>query len=245
MLSIDSKFYFPDQFPMGEISLNVSNLDKMPNLTWHWENDREIFRLILLANALYNHFGEKPAVLIPYLPYSRQDGVRSPGDPNSLKVFLDTIKPHFSKISSWDIHNPDAAPGVENISTAKTAVHLAKTHHYDYLVCPDEGAKKRFAGIEYPTLFCSKKRDTKTGKLSQFEYLGEPVSGRLLIYDDICDGGGTFLGIRKLFPNNEMGLFVTHGGFTKSVKLLTDVFDLVFATNSFSTCSGVTYVDIL
>ena len=49
-----------------------------------------------------------------------------------------------------------------------------------------------------------------------------------LIIDDLCDGGGTFLGIRSQIQPKYSTLIITHGIFSKGTKVLTDVFDAVY-----------------
>ena len=56
----------------------------------------------------------------------------------------------------------------------------------------------------------------------------------VLILDDICDGGGTFMlagkELLKYKPNN-LGLCITHGIFSKGVDTLKEVFDEIYAYN--------------
>lgn len=85
------------------------------------------------------------------------------------------------------------------------------------LFYPDEGAMKRYSGmINKPYCFGVKNRDWETGKILSLSVLGQPeeIYGRdVLIVDDICSRGGTFLhSARKL---KEIGakniyLYVTH-----------------------------------
>jgi hypothetical protein len=52
-----------------------------------------------------------------------------------------------------------------------------------------------------------------------------------VIVDDICDGGGTFLGLAARLGEQDAGLLtlcVTHGLFTKGVMPLLDVFDRIY-----------------
>lgn len=115
------------------------------------------------------------------------------------------------------------------------------------VLLPDEGAQARYQLpkeipgysrniVNIKTLFCSKVRDPETGKLSgftipeayEFEYRD------CLIVDDICDGGGTFLGIaEKLAPLNlETSMYVTHGIFSKGFINLAKSFKRIYTTNS-------------
>ena len=59
-----------------------------------------------------------------------------------------------------------------------------------------------------------------------------------VIFDDICDGGRTFIEISKAikekFPDNKVFLCVTHGIFSNSFLELSSYFENVYSTNSFS-----------
>jgi ribose-phosphate pyrophosphokinase len=103
---------------------------------------------------------------------------------------------------------------------------------------------------------CAKVRDPETGKLAGFcketfrdnngtRYYGtedaiiEPAIGaakpEYVIVDDICDGGGTFIGIREsLFkPEDKVHLWTTHGIYSKGLWPLLKCFSTVGSTDSF------------
>lgn len=57
----------------------------------------------------------------------------------------------------------------------------------------------------------------------------------ILVVDDLCDGGGTFVGIaqkiRKYCPDRELNIFVTHMVNHKGIENLSKNFDHVYFTN--------------
>ena len=68
-------------------------------------------------------------------------------------------------------------------------------------------------------------------------YSNDLKGATCVIVDDICDGGGTFLGLAtelKAKNAGELILIVTHGIFSKGLESLTSVFDKIYSTNSFS-----------
>lgn len=80
------------------------------------------------------------------------------------------------------------------------------------LVLPDAGAKERYESVMYlgfpsDTIFCSKVRDVKTGKILriQVDNPAQVPDGSMLIVDDLCECGGTFAGvaaaIREINPD--------------------------------------------
>ena len=94
---------------------------------------------------------------------------------------------------------------------------------------------------------CTKVRELGTNKLSGFEILdlnkwksknsGYPI----LVVDDLCDGGGTFIGIseklRKELRPSELSLFVTHAIQKQGIEKVAKCYDKVFITNSYKNWS--------
>ena len=82
----------------------------------------------------------------------------------------------------------------------------------------------------------SKRRDVATGKLSGFAVDLPEGEGNYLVVDDICDGGGTFMGLADAAHASEyratLDLFVTHGVFSKGVGPLQTRYRTVYTTNS-------------
>lgn len=121
------------------------------------------------------------------------------------------------------------------------------------LVAPDAGAIKKtekiarelgFRGVVY----ADKVRDTSTGKILRTELtrliiggdtckLDDMAGAKLLVVDDICDGGRTFTELATCLKEHnpsELGLFVTHGLFTKGVEVLfASGYTKVYTTNSY------------
>jgi ribose-phosphate pyrophosphokinase len=109
------------------------------------------------------------------------------------------------------------------------------------LISPDGGALKKIYKVSealngMEVVECSKSRDVKTGRLSGFKVYADDLQGRsCILVDDICDGGGTFIGLAKELKAKNAGalyLAVSHGVFSKGTDLLTEVFDHIFTTDS-------------
>lgn len=114
------------------------------------------------------------------------------------------------------------------------------------LVSPDAGASKKIyklaeqIGYKGDIITCNKDRDAE-GKLTRVVVPDENGSlgeGKdVIIIDDICDGGATFINIAKQFKangwKNKIYLIVTHGIFSKGFKELSKYFDGIYCTNSY------------
>lgn len=150
---------------------------------------------------------------------------------------------------------------VENItqSTCVSAVEpRLKNKFYFTTIVPDKGALLKVVNsskdIEYDEngeimpgdklddqyVVFDKVRNPETGKIESIkpifneEVLSRKVSNFVVI-DDLCEGGGTFLGIadivrNKMLKGSTLSLYVTHGLFThNAIDKLLKVYDHIYA----------------
>jgi len=242
------------KFSGGEMHIRVNNnidYSKVERvIITHRVNSMDDFMLVMLAkNALHNKGIKEFDLIMPYMPYGRQDRVCSSGDAFSLKVFammLNTAR--FDTIHTIDRHSK-VISNVLNYKTKsntnKQYVHQAVNYinkHDLVLISPDDGARRKsvdlfLSEIRFNNLVCCKKtRNPETGKLSGFIVPTKDLKGKpCIIVDDICDGGGTFLGLAEELKKKNAGdlyLFVTHGIFSKGFDQLCNTFEHIFTTNS-------------
>lgn len=227
-------------FPMGEYNprFNKKNDDLL--IYFQWPND--LFKIALIANAFNNNntYYHDIKLYIPYFPYARQDRICNEGEALSLEAILTYLSQlDIEHIISCDVHNETEFGyygfHVDSIPQYTFSSEAVRRFKPDFLISPDKGATEKIKVLaemtDRPIVQCYKVRDPATGKLSGFSTDDSIPTGRGLIVDDICDGGGTFLGLSKLF-DNELGLYVTHGGFTKGLQPLFDRFSEIYTTNS-------------
>jgi ribose-phosphate pyrophosphokinase len=202
--------------------------------------------LCLAVDALRRQDIELESLFIPYFPAARQDRVMVKGEPLSVKVYADIINSlNFKKVLVFDAHSevtPALVNNCEVIANHKFIQSVIQSIGSDVLlISPDGGALKKIyklseflGGIE--VVECSKSRDVKTGKLKGFKVYESDLKGKnCLIVDDICDGGGTFIGLAEELKNKNAGklyLAVSHGIFNKGFEDL-NCFERIFTTNSF------------
>lgn len=257
----DNKIFDLFEFPGGEVGIkwkfDLLKDTGLPGMHYSIKarinNSLDLLKLLTVVNA-FNHMGCVGNVLyIPYFPGARQDRVADLGDPLSVEVYADIINSlNFKQVQIIDPHS-DVTPAVIkncNILPVNSILEQIVTEGgYNTILIPDAGAGKKTFSYYFPLasttileanghklnfVQCLKKRDTVTGKLTGFRIIDEiPEDARCLIVDDICDGGGTFLGLAKELPPVEMlGLYVTHGIFSKGVDILLGEFDRLYTTNS-------------
>ncbi len=188
-------------------------------------------------------------LIIPYFPAARQDRVMVAGEPLSVKVYASILNQlDLDEVLVYDAHS-EVTPAVLDRSKVVTNHTFIKavTAHLGAavtLISPDGGALKKIYKVSafldgMPVVECSKVREVKTGKLSGFKVYADDLAGaNCLIVDDICDGGGTFMGLAKELKNKgaaKLYLAVSHGIFSKGLDNLKQHFDLIFTTDSFQT----------
>lgn len=166
---------------------------------------------------------------IPYFPGARQDRQET-GGAFSVEMYTSMLGTLFGQINAIVIVDPHSGVAGQMLNKIAptypifpTEIFPANQQKYDGVIRPDKGAESRsyemakLLGV--PLFRAEKHRDGVTGKLSGFSCELLPQVGRFLIADDICDGGGTFVGladeIRKTSPEIVLDLYVTHGIFSK------------------------------
>lgn len=212
----------------------------------------DIMALVNTVDALKRHYHGVPLHLVmPYVPYARQDRACNPGDSASLFAFgavLNTlgfetvrvIDPH-STVMDACIHNMIVIPQVDVFR------NIYPSWKDIVIVAPDQGALKKceefasFVGAD-SVISCTKKRDMKTGAITGLRVLDTVhLDKRFLVLDDIVDGGRTFIEVANEIRSVRCGrglvidLAVTHGLFTKGVDIVANQFNRVYTTNSIKT----------
>ncbi|QZK91667.1 ribose-phosphate diphosphokinase [Flavobacterium sp. CHNK8] len=241
-------------FSGGEPHIKINpdfDVTQKITITHRLNSFNDLGLLCIAVDALRRMDVRNIDLFIPYFPAARQDRVMIKGEPLSVKVYADIINGmQFDKVFVFDAHsevtpalvnNCEVIPNHTFIETVVKAIGNEVK-----LISPDGGALKKIykvseflGGVE--VVECSKSRDVKTGRLSGFKVYNDDLQGMdCLIVDDICDGGGTFVGLAEELKNKNAGklyLSVSHGIFNKGFAVL-DCFEKIFTTNSFKDFEG-------
>jgi ribose-phosphate pyrophosphokinase len=238
-------------FPAGEPHVKVANentgkgeLIEIAYLTGADAN--ELVLLGMWANACHER-GARTVALIPYLPGARADR----GLPFGAKVYADIINGFtLDQVICFDPHSPVMPGLIRNLTVVDSAalirhaiVGRADTDEhaqtYAGIIAPDKGAVARAQRVadacHLPLYKAEKHRDEATGKLSGFTCEALPEGGKFLVFDDICDGGGTFIGLAEAtgLDRQQLGLYVSHGVFSGQALHLWEFFADIYTTDSF------------
>ena len=267
-LSYNGGMVFTESFTFsgGEIQVKVPTSYQVGNEIYVWVNLRnanDIMELLMVNSVLeYKTPSNIRKVLVmPYVPYARQDRIMVDGEALSIKVFANLINGmNFDKVIVHDAHSEvavalidrcvnvpkqDLIVGGQAVNTWASLLSQYLWGKKYILVSPDAGAEKKtiefskaYGGL--PIVFATKVRDVNTGRITDTKVINPEIiknHPQLLILDDICDGGFTFIKLAEELHKYEpkaIDLFVTHGIFSKGYKpLFEGGIRTIYTTNSF------------
>lgn len=259
--------YKPSNFPDGQQNIKIVSLPNTDNVLIKARlNNFLDLELILCAVKSLRQIN--PSIIInlytPYFLGSRSDRSFQTGENNYLK---DVICPIINslKLNSVTVLNPhsDVLEAClnnfikdEGNDFNKYALEQInnKSDAQDKIIfmSPDAGALKKIYKTAEHVYFkgeiicCNKSRDLD-GKITKTEVPHFDITKDVVIFDDICDGGRTFIEIAKIIkqrqetymlnsdpaPHGKIYLVVTHGIFSKGLKEVTGYFDKIYTTNSY------------
>ena len=202
-----------------------------------------------------------------YVPYARQDRVCVKGEPFSVRVLARIINGlHFDKVFIADPHS-DVTPAL--FDRCRVIPQAMIIHHFEAFtkrvldgvtfVAPDAGSNKKTTVLaayygHQDFIRADKLRDLATGKILETIVYCDDLKGRdVVIADDLCDKGGTFILLAKALKAKGAGkviLYVTHGLFTGGTDMIYEGgIDSIYTTNSYhdvwpAGVSGLTVFDL-
>lgn len=233
---------FPDKtsqvWQLNSIQLEYLKNDLTPVVEWYFEDECEVFQIVQLFDLINTIVPEDREItlLTPFLPYARQDKEIDNQLTFALRTFLKVISLTYAKLVVFDVHSQDLLkelyPNFKNIEPIKEIGDATLDGQSDTLCFPDSGAKTRYEHL-FPSavekaVVLEKTRDQVTGSINGIQladgYDPELVKGKkILIVDDICDGGRTFIEAAKVLYSHgadTVNLYTSHGIYSKGVVIL-------------------------
>lgn len=245
-------------FSGGEVSVKLPDIPECDNIrvVWNAKTSNDVISLLMVSNAIKNSAVLKNTIVdltLPYVPYARQDRVCNKGEALSIKVMCDLINYcGFNSVTIEDPHS-DVTPALINNCIIKSQSDVFKLNiptinkMFDIdsciLVSPDAGSNKKIQSIakllNKDFIRADKVREVSTGQIKETVVYCDDLQGKdCLIVDDLCDGGKTFIELAKVLKQKgacKVGLYVTHGIFSKGKKILIDNgIDFVYAANDWT-----------
>ena len=258
-------------FPGGELGVKLDALDFSSQsyrcdpadhqtlIAWV-QSAADIIELALVKDALVRFAGVPVDLVLPYVPYARQDRVCDPGESFSILVFADLIRAMgFRRITIFDPHSsvteaalrPDKVYTQFDIINYNRWFNVRVMKNRSVILAPDAGAAKKLSKIaqfyERPLVIADKERDPATGKILKTVVPLADFDGQdVVIIDDICDGGRTFIELAQVLREKNIAkcidrnvgkiiLYVTHGIFSKGLHpLYAAGIDEIYTTDTFA-----------
>ena len=237
-------------FPDGEKHVTINELNRRIPVSIYCRITcaDDLFCLMQVADVLKRQEMIIDNLFIGYLMSMRCDRLFDINRPFSLKLVADIIngigalqvgivEPH-SNVSLLKIKNSVGV--MATMEFFYREIVKPNENNLDIVaVLPDNGARSRYQPSSLPFIVCGKERDPETGKLLSFTVDAGETDCKdkdLVVLDDLCDGGGTFVGLapklRKLEPKS-LSLLVTHAIQLEGIRKVAEAYDHVYITNSY------------
>lgn len=193
-------------FPNGETNLPIDNLTILGVniIKWVYEGDEEFFRLGLLKSWL-DRFDAVTNLYCSYMPHSRMDRING-----HYVVSLNTAASMLNNMSFHEIvvREPHSEATLNLLGKsfseewcASKIIDVLALGGYDSVFFPDYGANMRYEHVNLPSgtkiSMGKKSRDFQSGNIESLSFRGK-VGESVLIVDDLCSRGGTFIRGSKL-----------------------------------------------
>ena len=233
MIRINENILNVGMFPNRERYLNKKEIKHLVNLnkslikiTFNYENDSDFIHLMFIKAGLDRFYPKMQKILyISYMPYSRMD--------RENNIYLFTLKYVSTFINNLNfdeiiVEEPHSDVCLALLNNCR-AIYFTKDYldkvikilnfdkKTDYLFFPDAGAQKRYSDLTgFNTLVGYKERDIETGNIIKYDIMGDTKhykNKKIIILDDLCSKGGTFMLAAKELKKKGVGdiyLFVGH-----------------------------------
>jgi len=214
---------------------------------FHLEN------LLLAVDLLANTLGREVDLFLPYLPYARTDRRFPADDYHRLNAFMRAIAsapvrsvhtvdaPSQAAVEQWPNFLVNHLPVRELMDAILCELY---TNPMLYVLFPTPAAAQRYfqplnkalLDIRRGEMMPEKRRqsviiatglakiDPETKQLIGYSIPELPQPGSVLLIDDICDTGKTFIEIsrqlRKRYPMRRISAYATHGVFSEGTDVL-------------------------
>lgn len=259
MIKIDGVDLKVSNFPDGTLNIKaqvptrfVDGRYQEIEIMWKYEPNEEMTLYYLVKHIRSKNPTARLTLALPYIPNARMDRVKNPDEVFTLKYFADFINDmKFDKVYVVDAHSDVSVGLLNNVLSVKSTFHrdVVWQARPDVLFFPDNGAKKRYgdnfiAELGLPQTYGIKNRDWNNGEIKALELENSEIvkDKNVLIIDDICSFGGTFVQATKALMEagaESVSLSVTHceDNVLKGHLLNTNGFDTLYTTNSIFTGS--------
>lgn len=247
-------------FSGGECHVKIRNHDEindligMVNIYAYLTSAESFISLLLLADAIKRLPAFLPGVSrilldMPYIVAARQDRPCEAGEPLSAAVYATLLNTAgFNRVLVEDPHSDVAPSLIDNVAVVEQFQIVSDllgnwlVENNVALVSPDAGSQKKILKLArvlggLDVIKADKIRDTTDGKITDTKVYDDVAGRKVLIVDDILDGGGTFIPLAQKLREKgatEVNLFITHGIFSKGVDIFDGIIDNIFTKSTWA-----------
>lgn len=216
----------------------------------------DLLFLLIVVDTITKSWNNVINTYFPYVLYQQADRNFGEGECFSLKTICNILtNSPIATFTIFDAHS-DVAPAllrtaivVDNSAFLKAVLGMLSLKKGDdwtpdnnlVVLSPDAGAYKKIFKVTEKIGFkggietANKYRDTTDGELKIRLSREDFEKKDVLIIDDICIGGRTFLELGEQLRKRNVGdlyLAVSHGIFSNGLRILGRMFNNIFTTNS-------------
>ena len=237
--------YTRKKYPDGGIYAEVHDFSN-PRIVERINSYEDLFFIKSIKDVCdYNNVADVE-LFIPCMFQQQHDRRFNDNESFELKLVADFINScNFNKVTIFHPHSDSTGMGVRNAKLIDNSAFISKVledlGQEPVILSTDAGSFKwinkladkiKFGGEVYSA---SKSRDLVTHKLTQV-IENEDFEGKdILVIDDLCVFGGTFVGLAKLLKERNAGklyLAVSHMTVQNPNPDLEQHYDRIFTTNS-------------
>jgi ribose-phosphate pyrophosphokinase len=205
----------------------------------------DLIALGIISNTLKDLGFETIICKIYYMMYQQDDRRFGEKESFGLKIISSILNDY--PIKSFEVFHPHSdkveflnnCKILSNDDFVKFTLETIDSENLNWVI-PDSGAfKSQFKQIEKlgwkKFIVCAKSRNPQTGDLEQILNIEDLGGADCVIFDDICLGGRTFIGIANILKKHNCGklyLAISHGIFNNGTEELFKYFDVIYTTDS-------------
>ena len=245
MLKVNGKIINQDKFGDNTLKLetifpyNEFATKPYTKITWCYDNDAELFALQCIVDHYRECYPRGILTLeLPYIPNARQDRKVS-NRLFTLKSFANIINNmKFDYVLVMDPHSDVSKALINNADEDMHIVTNINLYAYDAIMVPDNGAAKKYSqyfGNDINIIVGNKHRNHE-GRIDSYELINfEEGIQKVLIVDDICSYGGTFVAAAKALREQgvkQIDLVISHCEQNIFKGQVFDYIDRVYTTDS-------------
>ena len=233
------------KYPDGGIYAVITDFTN-PIITERINTYEDLFFIKSLKEVCDYNRVKNVELVIPCMFQQQHDRRFEENQSFELKIVSDFINScNFDKVSVFHPHSDSTQMGLNNVHIIDNSEFVSKVlddiGSNPIMLSTDGGSYKWINKLadklnyESEVYGASKSRDPQTHKLVQVIDRQDFQGKDILILDDLCVFGGTFLGLAKMLKERNVGkiyLAVSHITVENPNKELSNLYDKIYCTNS-------------